>query len=148
MLGGNVLKKILTILASIIGLVLIYFIYSYFSYEFLYKGDVKDEAPIPSPNGKYAAQIYYDNYGGAAGGVNLIVNIVENNKERTIYYADAKGSISVNWLSNTTLAITNYDEYADRSVELIVEQEIYDENGGACSTYKVRKKYTCYSSKE
>lgn len=130
-------------------LVFIYLTYSYFTFEFVYKGDVKYGAPILSPNGAFAAQIYYDNYGGAAGGVNLIVNLInlKDNNEQTIYYSDAKGSVNVNWLSHTTLAVTNYNQYEDRSVELIVGKEIYDESGGACSTYAVQKKYTCYEAK-
>ncbi|WP_332646881.1 DUF5412 family protein [Lysinibacillus sp. 54212] len=145
------MKKAITILASILCLILIYIINAYFTYDFQFEGDVKDGAPILSPDGVYAAQIYYENYGGAAGGVNIIVNIIdtkEENKEQTIYFSDAKGSVSVNWVSNTTLAVTNYDEYADRSMELIVGKEIYDERGLACYKYQVQKNYTCFSSKK
>ncbi|AHN24298.1 DUF5412 family protein [Lysinibacillus varians] len=114
---------------------------------FLYRRyQVKYGRPILSPNGDYSAQVYYDNYGGAIGGVNLIVNIIYHQKhdeEQTIYFSDAKGSVNVNWTADDVLSITNYDEYANRNTELVVGKEIYDEQGTACNTYKIRKAFKC-----
>lgn len=46
-------------------------------------------------------------------------------------------------MNSTTLFIQNYDEYKNRSIELLVEKEIYDENGGACEAYKIKKEFIC-----
>lgn len=123
--------------------------YTHFTYDFHYtKGD-KDGNPVVSPNGTYSAQVYYQNYGGAAGGVNLFVNVIfhlEDDIERSVYFSDAKGSVQLNWLEENTLSITNYDQYANRDAVLVVGEEIYDEYGGACSTYKVKQNYRCLSS--
>ena len=97
---------------------------------------------------RYTAQMYFDNYGGAAGGVNFIVNIIANKeeaKEQTIYFSDAKGGNSIYWTSDNTLEIQNKDALQNRSVELLVGQEIYDEHGGACKTRKIEIQFTCYS---
>ena len=136
---------------SIVGL-LIFSLYAYkviidFTYDFSLKGDYKYGEPIVSPSGEYTAQMYFDNYGGAAGGVNFIVNIIANKeeaKEQTIYYSDAKGGNSIYWTSDNTLEIQNKDATQNRSVELLVGKEIYDENGGACRTRKIKKQFTCY----
>ena len=138
-------KKFIKIIFVVTLLLFFYYEYNYFTYDFKYVGDIKDGKPVVSPNGDYSAQIYYENYGGAAGGVNLIVNIInqKTNKEQTIYYGDAKGNIILNWSAPNVLSITNYDEYDNRNVELIVGKEIYDEFGGACQHYKIKKQYVC-----
>jgi len=138
-------KKFIKIIFVVTLLLFFYYEYNYFTYDFKYVGDIKDGKPVVSPNGDYAAQIYYENYGGAAGGVNLIVNIInqKTNKEQTIYFSGAKGNIILNWSAPNVLSITNYDEYDNRNVELIVGKEIYDEFGGACQHYKIKKQYVC-----
>lgn len=142
------MHKIVKWFAVCIVLVCVYFTYAHFTYDFHYtKGD-KDGKSSVSPNGAYSAQVYYQNYGGAAGGVNTFVNVTfhsEENIERTVYFSDAKSGVQLYWLAEDILSITNYNEYVDRSVELEVGKEIYDEDGGACSTYKVKKHYICYS---
>ncbi len=140
------MRKIIKIIFILALLFCLYLVYNHFTYEFLHTGDMKDGSPIVSPNGEYSAQIYYENYGGAAGGVNLIVNIInhqKNDEEQTIYFSDAKGNVNLNWTASEVLSITNYDNYENRSIELVVGKEIYDEHGGACNTYKVRKEFTC-----
>lgn len=137
------MRKIIVILVS---LIVLYLVYNHFTYEFLHTGDTKEDSPVLSPSEKYSAQIYYENYGGAAGGVNLIVNLInhhKNDEERTIYFSDAKGNVNINWINSTVLSIQNYDEYENRSIELLVEKEIFDENGGACEAYKIKKKFIC-----
>ncbi|QDQ03130.1 hypothetical protein FOH38_23300 [Lysinibacillus fusiformis] len=142
------MRKIIKWATTCIILFCIYLIYNHFTYDFNYTNGEKDGKLVTSPNGTYSAQVYYQNYGGAAGGVNIFVNItfhLEDNVERTIYFSDAKSKVQLNWLEEEVLAITNYDEYANRSVALKVGKEIYDEEGGACSTYKIKKNYVCYS---
>lgn len=141
------LKKLLLLLGIMISCFSIYLTFNHYTYKFSHTGDVKDGNPVVSPNGDYAAQIYYDNYGGAAGGVNFIVNVIEiyTGEERTIYFSDAKGANFVQWTSNSTLAISNVNEYHNHSVELTVGKEVYDENGGACKAYQVKKHDTCFS---
>lgn len=53
----------------IIVAVLIYFFYNHNTYDFdTPKGILHEE--VRSPEGNYSARIYYEYYGGAAGGVN------------------------------------------------------------------------------
>lgn len=140
------MRKIIKVTSILAVLFFLYLVYNHFTYKFLHTGDMKDGNPIVSPNGAYSAQIYYENYGGAAGGVNLIVNIInhqKNDEEQTIYFSDAKGNVSLNWTAPEVLSIKNYDEYENRSIELIVGKEIYDENGGACRAYNVKKEFIC-----
>ena len=140
------MKKISLFIFMLVLLFGLYLVYNHFTYSFLHKGDIKEGSPILSPNEKYSAQIYYENYGGAMGGVNLIVNIInhqKNDEEQTIYFSDAKGSVNVNWTAPEVLSVTNYDEYNNRSIELVVGKEIYDEQGNACNAYKVKKAFIC-----
>ena len=140
------MKKTFQIFLSLLVIFCMYLVYNHFTYEFVHTGDMKDGNPILSPMGDYSAQIYYENYGGAAGGINVIVNIInhkKDNEEHTIYFSDAKGRVALNWTAPDVLAITNVDEYENRSVELVVEKEIYDELGRACNKYKVEKEYIC-----
>lgn len=125
----------------------IYLIYNHFTYEFYYKDGEKDGNAVTSPNGTYSAQVYYQNYGGAAGGVNLFINVIHLNEnlESTIYFSDAKGNIKLDWLNDNTLSIENFNEYANRNIKLVVGKEIYDETGKACNSYKIKKEYVCYS---
>lgn len=101
-----------------------------------------------SPDGKHTAQVVYDYYGGAAGGVNLYVQLIDhkNDTKRYIYRADAKMQPNIQWQDDTTLIIKNYDQYADNSTILDIETEIYDETGRACNTYAT-KAYTCITDK-
>ena len=142
------MKKIIKIIVILASLFILYLVYQHFTYEFSHVGDTKEGSPVLSPNKKYSAQIYYENYGGAAGGINLIVNLInhqKNDEERTIYFSDAKGNVTISWVNSNTLSITNYDEYENRNVELLVEKQIYDEHGGACGAYKIKKEFICIS---
>ena len=142
------MRKIIKVILISSLLVCLYLVYSHFTYDFYYTNGENDGNVITSPNKVYSAQVYYQNYGGAAGGVNLFVNVIfhlENDIERTIYFSDAKGNVQLNWLDDELLLITNYNEYEDRSIELVVLNEIYDEQGGACNTYKIKRNFVCYS---
>ncbi|ANU27075.1 DUF5412 family protein [Planococcus versutus] len=140
--------KILKVTLVLALLFCLYLIYTHFTYEFYYTNGEKDGDVVTSPNEAYSAQVYYQNYGGAAGGVNAFVNVIfhlEGDLERTVYFSDAKGRVQLNWLGEDLLSITNYDEYGDRSIELVVEKEIYEEDGGACDTYEIKQNYVCFS---
>ncbi|GAF07841.1 DUF5412 family protein [Paenibacillus pini] len=146
-------KKLL--IASLAGVIVISALFLYQQYFFtfnklegeLYKG------PLNSPNGKYTANAYYMTYGGAAGGVNLWVEITynnENDKKKTIYYSEAKSNFSMEWKNEDTLNIVNVEpKYpnSNGSIELEVAKEIYDENGLACKSLLMKDTYeTCYQN--
>nr|WP_241156831.1 DUF5412 family protein [Bacillus sp. FJAT-42376] len=111
----------------------------------------KGPGPISSPSETYTANAFYELYGGAAGGVNVWVEITENNEAgniKTIYYSDAKDDFSMKWMDEDTLYILNDNpEYpdSDRSIKLDVTKEIYDENGRACQSLLMKDEYEkCY----
>ena len=94
----------------------------------VYKG------PLNSPTGQYTANAYYKNYGGAAGGVSLWIEITDHkdNKMKTIYHSEAKSNFSMEWKNEKILYIINEEPRfpsSNKSVELNVEKDIYF-NGG------------------
>lgn len=140
-----------TLVVIFIGLVCIlsFLLYKSLSYEFTFENGVKDKELL-APSGDYTAQIYYLYYGGAAGGVNVYVNIIshtENNVESTVYYSDAKSDFRIDWTDNNKLYVKNVSGNENRSILLTIGKDIYDETGKACSNYKISKKYSCYSKK-
>lgn len=109
--------------------------------------------PITSPTEKYTAHAFYEPYGGAAGGVNVWVEITYNNqgnKAETVYYGDAKSDFSMEWIDKDTLYILNDEpEFpnANRNIELEIGKEIYHENGLACKSLLMKDNYeTCYQN--
>ena len=143
------MHKIVKCATVSIIVICIFITYKHFTYNFYHTNGEKEGELVTSPNGAYSAQLYIQSYGGAAGGVNIFVNVtfhLENDVERTVYYSDGKSNVRLSWLDESSLEITNYDAYTDRSVALKVENEIYDENGGACRTYTIKKEYVCYST--
>ena len=104
---------------------------------------------VSSPTGIYTANAYYEPYGGAAGGVNVWIEITNNieNTTKIIYYADAKNNFHMNWLNEESLSITNTGGGANsnRNALLKVANEIYHENGLACKSLLMKNEYeTCY----
>lgn len=113
----------------------------------------KGPGPLPSPTEKYIANAYYELYGGAAGGVNVWVEITyknSKNKVKTVYYSDAKSDFSLKWVDDNTLYIVNNDpDYSDsnRSIKLNIDKEIYDEQGVACTSWLMKDEYEkCYQN--
>ncbi|MEI4771645.1 DUF5412 family protein [Psychrobacillus sp. FJAT-51614] len=111
------------------------------------------KGPVDSPNGKYTADSYYKNWGGATGGAHVWVEITnnENSKVWTIYYSDGKSNFAMEWKDDNTIYIRNDEgpEYPDseRSIELGIEKEIYDERGRACESWIMKDEYeTCYQN--
>lgn len=149
-------KKILIATSS--GFVLVSAIYAYEMYfftfseidrEFIQKGP----GPEISPTEKYTANAYYEPYGGAAGGVNVWVEIKNNNEEnkvQTVYYSDAKSNFSMEWMDENTLYILNDEpDYpsSNRSIELEIGKEIYHEKGLACKSLLMKDEFeTCYQN--
>jgi hypothetical protein len=133
-------------------------IYIYEVYFFTFKeidreSTQKGPGPITSPTGEYTANAYYELYGGAAGGVNVWVDITnknEKNKVQTIYYSDAKSNFSMEWVEENILYILNIDPNypdSDRSIKLEIGKEIYHENGLACKSLIMKDEYvTCYQN--
>lgn len=113
--------------------------------------DAYYKGPVDSPNGKYTADSYFKHYGGATGGAFVWVTITnhENSKARTIYFSDGKSNFEMEWKDDNTIFIRNDSgpEYpdSDRSIELEIGKEIYDESGRACESWIMKDKYeTCY----
>lgn len=147
-------KKLLIASLTSTFLFLGIFVYTNYLFSFdnlegeFYKG------PVNSPNEKYTANAYFINYGGAAGGVNVRVEVTDNNKNdksKTVYYSDAKSDFSMEWKSENTLYIKNDDpEYpnSNRSIELEIGKEIYHDSGLACQSWLMKDEYeTCYQNK-
>ncbi|MFH5780405.1 DUF5412 family protein [Heyndrickxia sp. FSL K6-6286] len=144
-------KRLFTIFLSSIVVVTCLILYS--NYFFTFK-NLKGEffkGPVISPSEKYVANAYYMTYGGAAGGVNIWVNITfkeEKNKIKTVYYSDAKSDFSINWIDDDTLLIVNKERgylNSDRSIKLKIGKEIYHENGLACRSLLMKTEFeTCY----
>lgn len=146
------------LIATLSGVVLVSSIYIYETYFFTFSDIDRESAqkgpgPITSPTGTYTANAYYELYGGAAGGVNVWVEITNNNeknKVQTVYHSDAKSNISMEWLDEDTLYILNDSpDYpnSNRSIELEIGKEIYHENGLACKSLLMKDEYeTCYQN--
>jgi len=146
-------KKLL--LASLTGTIVLFgsFVYTHYFFTFnnlegeFYKG------PVNSPTEKYTANAYFKTYGGAAGGVNLWIEITYNDevdKIETVYYSDAKSYFSMEWKNEDTLYIINEEpEFpsSNRSIELDIGREIYHDRGLACQSWIMKDKYeTCYQN--
>ncbi|MGE7834968.1 DUF5412 family protein [Viridibacillus arvi] len=146
------------LIATLSEVVLVSSIYIYEMYFFTF-GEIdrefiqKGPGPVTSPTEKYTVNAYYEPYGGAAGGVNVwveITNNIEKNKVQTVYYSDAKSDFSMKWLDVDTLYILNDEPNypnSNRSIELEVGKEIYHENGLACISLLMKDEYeTCYQN--
>ncbi|NIK79987.1 hypothetical protein FHS15_005171 [Paenibacillus castaneae] len=127
-------KKLLIAALIGIGIVTTQVIYNTYFFTFdnlegeFYKG------PVESPTDKYTANAYYKTYGGAAGGVNLWVEITyhDDNKMKIVYHSDAKRNFSMEWKNENTLYIVNEEPgypSSNKSVTLNVEKETYFEGG-------------------
>lgn len=138
------------------GMIVFSLIYIYESYFFTFAEidrEYMQEGPGPliSPTEKYTAKAYYEPWGGVLGGVNVWVEITyhnEKDKVKTIYYSEAKSSVSLTWKDEDTLSIrndvSNYPN-SNRGIELDVETEIYDEFGLACQSLLMKDEYEkCY----
>lgn len=143
-------KKLL--IASLTSAI-VFFVYTNYFFTFdnlegeFYKG------PVNSPTEKYTANAYFINYGGAAGGVDVRVDITNNEHDKieTVYYSDAKSDFVMEWTSEYTLSIKNEDpEYpnSNRSITLEIGKEIYHDSGLACQSWLMKNDYeTCYQNK-
>ncbi|MFC3040860.1 DUF5412 family protein [Virgibacillus xinjiangensis] len=137
-----------------IGIALVFLQAGYTKYFFTFDTDDGEfyRGPVSSPTGEYTANAYYRTYGGAAGGVDLWVEVKDNktNEAKTIYYSDAKSRFSMEWADDDTLSI-DHEEPAypnsDRSVALDVEKEVYHDQGLACDSWVMKGEYeTCHQA--
>ncbi|MBP0726681.1 hypothetical protein J5Y03_16100 [Bacillus sp. RG28] len=142
-------RKYIIILVLFIVIVLL-FAYKKYTYSFEFTDGVFFKGPLKSPTGKYTANAYYHTYGGAAGGVNVWVELTynnEKNKIKTVYYSDAKSDFSMEWKGKDRLFIKNEEPdlpSENRSIELEIGKDIYDDSGAACSSWKMKDAYeTC-----
>lgn len=147
-------KKLL--LATVVGIVLVLSIYIY-NMCFYPFGEIDrerlQEGPVVSPTEKHTANAYYETYGGAAGGVNILVEITNNNAEndlQIVYSSDAKDEFSMEWVDEDILHILNDNPdfpNSNRSITLEIGKEIYHENGLACKSLLMKDAYeTCYQN--
>ncbi|MTH54820.1 hypothetical protein GKZ89_15565 [Bacillus mangrovi] len=155
LLKKNPFPKKLLITAST-GVILVFSLLFYQTYFFTFSSIDRSNmeqgpGPVPSPSGNYSAHAFYEPYGGAAGGVNVWVEIThhqEKEKVKTIYFADAKIDFSMKWIDDDQLSIVNNDpDYPDedRSIVLKPDKEIYDESGLACQSLLMKDEYErCY----
>lgn len=142
-------KRIL--LATFVGIALVALIYVNEMYLFTFdKIDKKYTQNGPghvlSPTEIYTANAYYEPYGGAAGGVNMWVEITRHadGNKKVIYYSDANDNVLLDWVDENTLFITNAGP-KNNSIKLNVEQEIYHDRGLACWSWLMKDEYeTCY----
>lgn len=144
-----------SLIASLTGIIVVFSIFVYAQYFFTFdnlQGEFY-KGPVNSPNEKYAANAYYETYGGAAGGVNVWVEITyndENDKIKTVYYSDAKSNFSMEWKDENTLYIVNEEPgypNSNRDIELEIGKEIYHESGLACQSFLMKKEYeTCFQN--
>lgn len=117
-----------------IGIVSAQVIYNtaFFTFDNL-EGDYY-EGPVESPTGKYSANAFNKTYGGAAGGVNLWVEITNHDDSSTkvVYHSEAQRNFSMEWKDGNTLFIRNevpgYPS-STNSVKLNVEKETYFAGG-------------------
>lgn len=142
-----------TLTSTLIGVLLFLSIFIYIQYFFSFnainKNNLQEGPETLSPTGKYTANAYYEPYGGAAGGVNVWIEITNNIEDTTkvIYYADAKNNFHMYWVDEESLSITNTGGGANsnRNVLLKVANEIYHENGLACQSLLMKNDYEeCY----
>jgi amino acid transporter len=142
-----------TLASTIIGFIMFLSIFIYIQYFFSFndinRNDKQEGLEISSPSGKYTANAYYELYGGAAGGVNVWIEITNNieNTTKIIYYADAKNNFHMYWVDEESLSITNAGGGANsnRNVLLKVANEIYHENGLACQSLLMKSEFEkCY----
>lgn len=146
-------KKLL--IACLTGIISTTALFLYTQYFFSF-ADLKGEyyrGPLSSPQQTYTANAYFKTYGGAAGGVNVWVDITYNNenaKSKTVYYSDAKSKFFMEWKDEVTLYIQNEDPAypaSNRNIELKIDQEIYDEDGLACKSLLMKDEYTtCFQN--
>lgn len=141
-------NKFKLIIIGIILLTLLFYGYNryFFSFDNLEKGE-HYQGPVVSPTGNYIANSFFKDYGGATGGANVWVEITDKNSDnkKIIYYSDGKSKFGMEWIDDKTISIRNDDgdEYpdSDRSIELNVETDIYDERGLACVSVVMKNEY-------
>lgn len=124
----------------------------FFTLEHLGQG-IYYKGPVYSPNGKYTADSYYKTWGGATGGAHIWVEITnnENSEARNIYYSNGKSNFSMEWKDDNVIYIRNDEgpEYpdSDRSIELEIGKEVYDESGRVCDSWIMKNEFeTCYQN--
>lgn len=148
-------KKLL--IASLIGILVVTLLVGYLTYTYTFdniEGElIRRPGEVISPTGKFTAIHYIMPYGGAAGGINVVVKIIDNyedNKPKIVYYSDKKSNFSMEWKDEDTLYIVNDEPRfpnENRSIELEIGKEIYHETGSACDSWVMRDEYeTCYQN--
>ena len=140
--------------ATLTGMIFVSSIYIYQTYFFTFdridrKSMQQGPGPMASPTGRYTADAFYELYGGAAGGVNVWIEVTDHNnhdKTKTIYYSNANAEIEMEWTDEDVLFIQNEDSSNTKSMELNVKKEIYHDAGLACRSLVMKDDdETCYS---
>lgn len=107
--------------------------------------------PNISPTEKYSARAYFESSGGVFGSDNVWVEVTnqESNDVKTIYYANDRGNVLLEWEDEFTLFIRNegpmWPDRNDKSIRLNVESEIYHDQRQACFSLLMKNDYErCY----
>ena len=147
-------KKSLLLLVSVWSVCVGSFLVNYYFFTFntIDRTDMQEgRLHVESPNGKWSASSYYELYGGAPGGVNVWIEVTNEQTAETkiVYYADAKQDVSLSWDNEQSLTIRNEDQYSNATTTLNIETDIYDEFGRACRSVVMRGQYEhCYQAYE
>ncbi|SFC51035.1 hypothetical protein SAMN05443252_10422 [Bacillus sp. OV322] len=137
------LKLILFLISIPLILFIFYWGFTYFSFSFekdVSKGKLTDT--LLSPDGSRIAKSYFDVKPGALGPTIVIVEIVNNetNKSKIIYRSIESYNFSMKWENNNILNIHGH--------KLNVDNEIYDESGNACNSLAMKNQYKkCYKGR-
>ncbi|PQP82717.1 hypothetical protein C0Q44_15050 [Paenibacillus sp. PCH8] len=60
---------------------------------------------------------------------------------KTIYRAKHHGNNHLEWESELTLRMENWNEYSDETITLNIDEEIYDGWGWACKSLRMKDQY-------
>lgn len=148
--GARLPKKTLYtfLISSAIFCTIFMYVQYFFTFEAIAREDMQEGVVRLSPNKQMTASVFYEPYGGAAGGVNVWVEVQDNHaaEPRIIYYADAKQNVQINWVDDETISIANAGGGEERNAVLHVKKDIYHENGLACQSLLLKNTYEqCYS---
>ncbi|WP_249777725.1 DUF5412 family protein [Paenalkalicoccus suaedae] len=148
-------RILIATLSSLLIMICSYWYFEYmFTFDSISRGNMEEVTwPIVSPDETYVAIAYTESLGGAAGAVSVVVEVTNSSAEETsvIYYALANSRVSLDWVGDHVLQVTNedyYDKGVNRSVTLDVRGDIYDERGRACKSYVMKGSFDmCYQHK-
>lgn len=85
----------------------------------------KGSGPITSPTRRYAADAFYEPYCGAAGGVNVWIEVTDHHhadKAKTIYHGRVTVKVEIEWIDDDFLSIQQDGENGNKTIEIECEE--------------------------